>query len=48
MIEKEDFLMKQSINVIYPNEDNELIVPNHEKKGDYHVNPCLSQLINDL
>ena len=22
--------------------------PNHEKKRDYYVNPCLSQLINEL
>ena len=33
---------------IYPNEENEFMVPNHEKKGDYCINPCLSQLIEEL
>ena len=42
------FLFNQSIKVIYPNEDNEFMVPNHEDKGDYYVNPCLSQLKNGL
>ena len=42
MMEKEAFLMKSSINVNYPNEKNEFMVPNHEEKGDYYVNPCLS------
>ena len=32
------FLRNQSINVIYPNKENEFMIHNHEKKGDYYVN----------
>ena len=35
---------KQSIIVIYPNEENTFIVPNLEKKGDYYMHQSLSQL----
>ena len=27
---------------------NEFVVPNHQKKGDYYVNPCLSWLKDEL
>ena len=40
----EDFLMKPKHQLIYPNEENEFLAPNHEKKGDYYVYLCLSQL----
>ena len=40
---KKFFLWNESINIIYPNEENMVMVPNHEKNGDYYVNPCLSQ-----
>ena len=36
------FLRNQRLNVIYPDEENAFMVPNLEKKGDYFVNPCLS------
>ena len=42
MVEREVFLWAESINVIYRNEKNVFIVPNHEKKWDYYVNPCLT------
>ena len=42
--EEKLFLRNQSIKVIYPNEENEFMVPNHEIKRDYYVNPCLCQL----
>ena len=45
---KKSFSYETDINVIYPNEDNEFMVPNHEKKGDYYMNLCLSQLINEI
>ena len=45
---KKSFLNKQSINVICPNEENKFMVPNQENKRDYFVNPCLSQLTNEL
>ena len=48
MVGREAFLTNQSINVIYPNEDNEFMIHNHEKKRDYDVNPCLSKLTNKL
>ena len=34
----------QSINNIYPNEENVFMMPNQEMKWDYCVNLCLSQL----
>ena len=42
------FLMKAKHQFIYPNEQNMLMVPNHEKKEDYYVNPCSSELIDGL
>ena len=42
------FLRNQSINVIHINKENEFVVPNLKKKGDYYVNPCLSHLANEL
>ena len=42
------FLWNQSINIIYPNEKNVFIVPNHEKKMDYYVNPYFVQLIEEF
>ena len=36
------FKWNQSLNLIYPNEENEFVVPNHENKRDYYMNLCLS------
>ena len=47
-LEEKLLIENQKINVIYPNEENEFMVPNHEMKGDYFKNPCLSQSINKL
>ena len=47
-MEGEAFLRNQSIDIIYANEENVFMVPNHEKKGCYYVNPCLSQLKDEL
>ena len=41
------FLWSQSINIIYPKEKNVFMVPNHENKGDYYMNPCLHPLIDE-
>ena len=46
--EEKLFLWNQSINVIYPNEENEFMIHNHAKKGDYYVNLCLSKLTNEF
>ena len=56
MVESEVFLMKtndgfdlsQMMKIIYPNKKNVFMVPNHEMKGYYYVNLCLSQLKNKL
>ena len=45
---KSSFSMKPKHQFVYPNEWNEFTMSNHEKKGDYYVNPCLSQLKNEL
>ena len=45
---KKSFSYETSINVSYPNEENEFMVPSHEKKADYYMNPCLSQLVNEI
>ena len=42
------FLWNQSVNVIYSNKENVFMVHNHEKKGDYYMRPCLSQLKDEL
>ena len=46
--EEKCFLWNQSISIIYPNEKNEFMLPNHEKKVDYYVNLCSSNLTNKL
>ena len=48
MVGKEVILMKPKHQLIYPDEKNEVMMPNHEKKGDHYVNPHLSQLIDEL
>ena len=48
MIQREVPLFKPKHQFIYPNEKNELVVPNHYKKRDYYVNPYLSQLKDEL
>ena len=47
-VERDVFLWNQGINIIYPKDENVIIVPNHENKRDYYVNPCLSQLKDEL
>ena len=47
MVEKDVFFCKQSLDIIYPNEENAFTMTNHERKGDYFVNPCLSKLTNE-
>ena len=46
--EEKHYLWNQSINAIYPNKGNEFMIQNHEKKGDYYVNPRLPKLTNEL
>ena len=48
MEEKKAFLQNENSNIIYSNEENVFKVPNHEKKGDYNVNPCLYHVKYEL
>ena len=48
MVEREVFSYEtKPSTIIYPNEENVLMVPNHEKSGDYYVNPYLSKLTDE-
>ena len=49
VVEKEVFLMKLK-HQYHLSEQGESVysVPNHEMKGEYYVNPCLSQLTDEL
>ena len=44
----EVILLKPKHQFVYPNKENTLMVPNHEKKGDYYVNQGLPHLIDEL
>ena len=48
MVEIEVFLLYPKQQIVYHNKGNVFILPNHEKKGDYYVNPCLSHLKEKL
>ena len=37
IVEVEVFLLKPKHQIIYPNKENAVMVPNHEKKGDYYL-----------
>ena len=41
MVIREVFVMKPK-HIINPNKENVFLMPNHEKKRDYYVNPCFS------
>ena len=43
MVGNEVFPMKPKHPFIYPNKENEFIIPHLEKKKDYYVNLCLSK-----
>ena len=45
---KKLFLPNQSINIMYPNEMNMIVVPNNKSNGDYYDNPSLSHFTNEL
>ena len=42
MAKRELFLTKPKHEYINPRVENEFMVPNHWKKGDYYVDRCLS------
>ena len=48
MVEREFFLMKPKHQYHLPNKEEMFMVPNHKKKGDNYLNPCLSQLRDEL
>ena len=47
MVERNVFFWSQNLIIIYPNEENAFMAPNHKKKGDYIMNPCLSKSANE-
>ena len=48
MVERKAFLANQSANIVYPNEENMIAVPNHKKNEDYYENLGLSYLMDEL
>ena len=42
LVEREVFPTKLKHHIICPNEEKVFMAPNHENKGDYYVNSCLS------
>ena len=45
---KRSFSYGTKASIIYPSEENVFMGPNHEKKRDYYMNPCQSQLKDEL
>ena len=41
------FLQNQSINIVYPNKENMILVPNNQKNGDDYEYPSLSYFANE-
>ena len=46
--EREAFLANPNINIVYPNEQNMFMVPNHKKNEDYYENLHVSHLMDEL
>ena len=42
------FLAKPGFKIVYPNEKNLYLVPNHKKNRDYYNNPHLIHLMDEL
>ena len=41
-------MWNKSINIMYINDENLFMVPNHKKNKDYYANPFLSYLMDKL
>ena len=48
MLGRDVFLMKPKHQFFYIKEENDFMVPNHWKKGDYYVNSSLSNWKTNL
>ena len=48
MMEKKPSLQIQSINIVYPNAENMIVAPNHNKNGDYYENISSTHLMDKL
>ena len=46
--EKKLLLPNQIINILYPNVENMVVVPNHKRTGNYYENPGLSHFTDKL
>ena len=47
MVERDVFFMKPKLQYHLSQREECVCVPNHEKKGDYYVNLCLSKSMNE-
>ena len=45
---KKSLSCKSRINIMYPNMENMITVPNHKKNGDYYENPSLIHFTDEL
>ena len=48
MVARKVFLAKPKHQHNVSSKDNMIILPNHEKYGDYYENSCLSHLMDEL
>ena len=48
MVERNFFLQIQRSNIVHPNVENMVVVPNHNRNGDYYENPSLSYFMDEL
>ena len=47
-MERKAALQIQSINIVYPNVENMIAVPNHKKNRGYYEDPSLTDLMDKL
>ena len=47
-MDRKAFLANQRINIMYPTEENMIIVYNNKKNGDYYEYPSLSYFVDEL
>ena len=47
-VDKKLFLTNQSINIMYPNKENMIVIPNNKRNKDYYENPSLSDLMDEF
>ena len=48
MAKRKAFIDNKSTIIMYTNEENMVVMPNHENNGDYYENPSLPYLMDEL